>query len=133
MANPISPETVHNSRILWKLGLRQDRVVFSTLQDLRCTLSLATVLALLNSQSSNSIWTTNSLNQASTQVYEDQSDGYAGLTFTNATAKWDQHALQWLLQKDTSLCPTNFVGLPNLFPSKVPQDCFSVERERERE
>jgi hypothetical protein len=122
-------QKVHNSRILRKLELKEERIVFSRPRDSGRTISLAKVKSLLNSQGNSMNTPRPSSSLATTQEYDDQSSGYSGLVFTDATANWDTGALQWLLQSDTLLCPTMFAGLPNTLPSKVPYDCFSPNQD----
>lgn len=124
-ANTSQVQHVRNNRILRKLELREERIVFALSNDQGRNLTLAKIESLLKSQGGLSNLRTPML----TQEGELHDESYSGLAFTEATVNWDSLALPWLLSADSSFCPTALIGQPFSLPSKVPYECFSANQE----
>ena len=124
-ANNSQLQEVRKDKILRKLELREERIIFGLSNDQGRNLPLAKVESLLQSHGR----LPNSRTSMSPQDGEHQDESYSGLVFTEATVNWDSLALPWLLNSDSNFCPTDLIGLPFPLPSKVPYDCFSANQE----
>ena len=118
-------QQVNISRILRKLEVGEERIVFGLPHDRGRSLSLAKVEALLKSKGGQR----NLISPTLTPEGDEQEGSYSGLVFTEATLNWDSSAFPWLLSSDSGFDPLELIGRSFPLPSTVPYDCFKANQE----